>query len=124
MSNDEMLTCGLCTNPIKDEELNQLRISNEEIKNIRDYQMKKTLDVNSNDIRGIIKCPNQNCSWINEDEHPIEPFKVQCPLCQTEFCSLCNQQYHYRTKCEQLPHIIQQWFLWCQTGSNIFFIFI
>jgi aspartate carbamoyltransferase regulatory subunit len=124
MSNGEMLTCGLCTNPIKDEELNQLRISNEEIKKIRNYQMKKTLDACSNDTRGIIKCPNQNCSWTTEAENLIEPFKVECPLCQRQFCSLCNQQYHYRTKCQQLPHITQQWYLWCQTGSNIFFIFI
>jgi hypothetical protein len=116
MSNGEILTCGLCTNPLQDSELNQLRVSDEQIKIFRDYQMKKTLDAYSNLTRGIIKCPNQKCSWIAEAEDPTERFKVQCPLCKREFCSLCNQQYHYRTKCQQLPQITQQWFLWCQTG--------
>jgi aspartate carbamoyltransferase regulatory subunit len=99
MSNGEILTCGLYTNPLRDGELNQLRVSDEEIKKIRDYQMKKTLDAYSNHTHGIIKCPNQNCSWIAEAEDPTQRFKVQCRLCEREFCSLCNQEYHYRTKC-------------------------
>ncbi|CAF4747147.1 unnamed protein product, partial [Rotaria sp. Silwood2] len=44
MNNGEILTCALCTNPLKDGELNQLRIPDEELKIIRDYQMKKTFD--------------------------------------------------------------------------------
>jgi hypothetical protein len=104
---------------------NQLRVADERIKTFRDYQMRKTCNVYSNSNRGIIKCPNQKCKWIAEDEYPNERFKVQCPLCTREFCSLCNQQYHYRTKCRTLLQITQQWFLWCKSSLNFHhFIFI
>ncbi|CAF1319300.1 unnamed protein product [Adineta ricciae] len=63
----------------------------------------------------MIKCPKQDCTWVAEAADPNERFKVNCPLCQHEFCSLCNQQYHYRTTCQQLPQITQRWFFWCQT---------
>ncbi|CAF4935245.1 unnamed protein product [Rotaria sp. Silwood1] len=105
MNNGEILTCALCTNPLRDGELNQLRISNEELRIIRDYQIKKTFDAYSSRTRGIIKCPNQNCPWIAEAADPNERFRVTCPICNKEFCSLCNQQYHYPTTCEQLPQI-------------------
>ena len=55
---------------------------------------------------------------VNEAQNPNQRFVVRCRLCRYEFCSLCNQQYHYRTKCQQLPQITQQWFLWCETGLN------
>ncbi len=119
MSNGELLTCGLCTHLLQDGELNQIRASDEERRKIRDYQMKKTLDDYSNHTCGIIKCPNQSCSWLAEAEDPTQRFKVQCRLCKSEFCSLCNQQYHYRTTCQQLPQITQQWYLWCETGFEI-----
>ncbi|CAF0935591.1 unnamed protein product [Rotaria sordida] len=115
MNNGEILTCALCTNPLREGELNQLRISNDELKKIRDYQIKKTFDAYSSRTRGIIKCPNQNCLWIAEAADPNERFRVTCPICNKEFCSLCNQQYHYRTTCQQLPQITQRWFFWCQT---------
>ncbi|CAF3042476.1 unnamed protein product [Rotaria sp. Silwood2] len=41
--------------------------------------------------------------------------EVQCPLCGYEFCSLCNQQYHFRTTCQEVPEITQRWFFWCNT---------
>ncbi len=123
MSNGELLTCGLCSTPLRDGELNQLRVSAEERRKFRDYQMKKTLDVYSNHTRGFIKCPNQRCSWLAEAEDPTQRFKVQCPSCKREFCSLCNQQYHYRTTCQQLPQITQQCYLWCQTGLKILVLF-
>ena len=66
MANGEILTCGICSNPLREGELNQLRISPDEIKKFRDYQTKKTLDIYFNQTRGVIKCPNQNCSWIAE----------------------------------------------------------
>ncbi|CAM2721844.1 unnamed protein product [Rotaria socialis] len=118
MSNGEILTCAICTNPLRDGELNQLRISKEELKKILEYQMRKTFDAYSNRTRGIVKCPNQECSWIAEAEDPNERFRVVCPPCNKEFCSLCNQQYHYRTTCDQLPQITQRWFFWCQTERN------
>ncbi|CAF4730155.1 unnamed protein product [Rotaria sp. Silwood2] len=70
--------------------------------------MRKTFDAYSNRTRGIIKCPNQECSWIIEAEDPNERFRVSCPLCNKEFCSPCNQQYHYYTTCDQLPQITQR----------------
>ena len=116
MANGEILTCGICSNSLREGELNQLRISSDEIKKFRDYQTKKTLDIYSNQTRGVIKCPNQNCSWIAEADDPTERIRVRCPVCKREFCSLCNEQYHYRTTCPQLPQITQQWFMWCERG--------
>jgi len=40
-----------------------------------------------------------------------------------EFCSICSQQYHYRTTCQQLPELTQRWFLWCDTGNKLMFCF-
>ena len=62
MDNREILTCAMCTYPLRDGEINQLRVSKEELKAIRDYQMKKTFDAYSSRTRGVIKCPNQNCT--------------------------------------------------------------
>ncbi|CAF5126184.1 unnamed protein product, partial [Rotaria sp. Silwood1] len=45
----------------------------------------------------------------------MERFRVVCQLCANEFCSLCSQQYHYRTRCQQLLEITQRWFFWCNT---------
>jgi hypothetical protein len=118
MEHGQILTCALCSNPLRDGELNQLRVPFEQIEKIRDYQMRKTFDIYSRRTRGIIKCPNQNCSWVAEAEDPNERFRVVCPMCEKQFCSLCNQQYHYRTKCQQLTQITQRWFFWCQTGLN------
>jgi len=120
MNNGEILICAICTNPLRDEELNQLRIPIEELKKIREYQMRKTFDAYSSCTRGIIKCPKPNCTWVAEAADPNERFRVKCPICQNEFCSLCNQQYHYRTTCQQLPQITQRWFFWCQTGFTGF----
>lgn len=110
-----MLTCALCQHLLRDGELNQLRVDEERLKVFRDYQMKKTFELYSNRARGIIKCPNQNCNWVAEAEDPNERFQVTCPKCAKEFCSLCNQQYHFRTTCQQLPQITQRWFFWCET---------
>ena len=116
MANGEILTCGICTHPLREGELNQLRLPREQIKKFQDYQMKKTLDVYSNQTRGVIKCPSQSCTWIAEANDPTERFRVQCPICKREFCSLCNEQYHYRTTCQQIPQITRQWFMWCEQG--------
>jgi hypothetical protein len=115
MNAGEILTCAICAYPLRDGELNQLRVPYNQLTIIRDYQMKKTFDVYSSRTQGIIKCPNQNCTWVAEAEDPNERFRVQCPKCMKEFCSLCNQQYHYRTTCQQLPQITQRWFFWCET---------
>ncbi|CAF3774055.1 unnamed protein product [Rotaria sp. Silwood1] len=47
--------------------------------------------------------------------NPNQRFRVVCNACRNEFCSICNQQYHYRTNCQQVAQITQQWFVWCNT---------
>jgi hypothetical protein len=81
--------------------------------------MRKTFDAYSSCTREIIKCPKPNCTWVAKATDPNERFRVKCPICQNEFCSLCNQQYHYRTTCQQLQ-LPQRWFFWCQTGFTGF----
>ncbi|CAF3528747.1 unnamed protein product [Rotaria sp. Silwood1] len=53
--------------------------------------------------------------WAFEPNDPNERFRVICQLCANEFCSLCNQQYHYRTGCQQLTVITERWFFWCNS---------
>ena len=45
MNNGEILTCPLCTNPfpLRDGEINQLRLPIDELKKIREYQIKKNI---------------------------------------------------------------------------------
>ncbi|CAF1564860.1 unnamed protein product, partial [Adineta ricciae] len=80
-----------------------------------EYQVQKTFENYAGSGKGVIKCPNTNCKWAFEPENPREQFCVVCRLCHHEFCSLCNDQYHYRTDCQQLAEITQQWYFWCNT---------
>ncbi|CAF0788230.1 unnamed protein product [Didymodactylos carnosus] len=98
---------------LMDGELNQLRLPPNDVHRFKDYQMRQTFKMYSQSTRGIIKCPAEGCAWIAEAQNPEERIRVQCPMCHKEFCSLCNQQYHYRTQCQAIPALTQQWFLWC-----------
>jgi hypothetical protein len=118
MNNNEILTCTLCSYPLLYDELRQLRVSSIQRDLFVDYQTQKTFDRYKSDTQGIIKCPNQNCTWIIETNNPNERVHANCQLCGNEFCSLCNQQYHYRTDCQQLSEITQQWFFWCDSGRK------
>ena len=121
INEEQILTCVLCQHLLNDGDLNQLpRLDQQQLKQIKDYQLTKTFDLYSRRTRTILKCPRANCSWIAELQDPNERFRVVCQLCQYQFCSLCNQQYHYRTQCQQIIQITQQWFTWCQTGSSLF----
>ena len=124
MTGGEILTCAICPHPLRDGELNQLRVSEDELRTFREYQIRKTFDLYSQRTRGVIKCPQQGCMWVAEANDPNERFRVNCPVCGHEFCSLCNQTYHYRTQCQQLPQITQRWFFWCQTGRICFIVSI
>ncbi|CAF3153334.1 unnamed protein product, partial [Rotaria sp. Silwood2] len=115
MKNNEILTCGICSYQLPYIELKQLRVSPAERDQFVQYQVQKTFERYTGSDRGVIKCPNQNCKWAFEPENPMERFRVECQLCTNEFCSLCNQQYHYRTRCQQLLEITRQWFFWCNT---------
>jgi hypothetical protein len=116
MNNNEILTCGICSYELPYGELKQLRVSPTERDQFVQYQVQKTFESYAGSARGVIKCPNQECKWAFEPENPMDRFRVTCQLCSKEFCSLCNQQYHYRTRCQQLVEITQQWFFWCNTG--------
>ncbi|CAF4784430.1 unnamed protein product, partial [Rotaria sp. Silwood2] len=73
-------------------EIRQLRVSADRQKQLLEYQIQKTFSIYTGATQG-----------------------VQCPLCGYEFCSLCNQQYHFRTTCQEVPEITQRWFFWCNT---------
>lgn len=118
MNNNEILTCILCSYPLSYNEVKQIRVSSIQRDLFVEYQMQKTFERYKNDTRGIIKCPSHNCTWIVENNNPNERVRVNCQLCDNEFCSLCNQQYHYRTDCQQLSEITQQWFFWCDSGRK------
>ncbi|CAF0760021.1 unnamed protein product [Adineta steineri] len=116
MVTNKILTCALCSYQLQYGELKQLRISSEELDQFIQYQIQKTFDrCYASETRALIKCPNQQCSWAFEPNDPNERFHVICQLCQKEFCSLCNQQYHYRTDCQQLILITERWFFWCNS---------
>jgi hypothetical protein len=130
MINNEILTCGICSYQLPYGELKQLRVSAARRDEFVQYQVQKTFESYAGSTRGVIKCPKQDCKWAFEPENPMERFRVVCQLCSNEFCSLCNQQYHYQTHCQQLAVITQQWFFWCNTGTVfnlirnlVFFIF-
>ncbi|CAF0999228.1 unnamed protein product [Didymodactylos carnosus] len=118
-NSQEILCCPLCSantaKPLLDGEINQLRIPIEDIRKYKDYQTRKTFATYSNSTRGVIKCPNRECQWLVEAHNPEERFKVNCGLCNNEFCSLCNEQYHYRTNCQDVAQLTQRWYFWCQT---------
>ncbi|CAF0935264.1 unnamed protein product [Rotaria sordida] len=115
MTNNEILTCGLCAYELHEGEIKQLRVADNRKKQFLDYQIQKTFNTYVGGTQGVIRCPNQTCKWVAEARDPNDRFRVQCPMCGNEFCSLCNQQYHFRTTCQQLPEITQRWFFWCNT---------
>ncbi|CAF3846177.1 unnamed protein product [Rotaria sp. Silwood1] len=115
MNNNELLTCGICDYQLHDGEINQLRVSRSQKRKFHEYQTEKTFNNFINHARGIIKCPNRGCKWVVEARNPNQRFRVVCNACRNEFCSICNQQYHYRTNCQQVAQITQQWFVWCNT---------
>ncbi|CAF2822543.1 unnamed protein product [Rotaria sp. Silwood2] len=115
MTNNEILTCPLCNYQLQDGEIRQLRVSADRQKQLLEYQIQKTFSIYTGATQGVIKCPNQQCYWVAEAKDPTDRFQVQCPLCGYEFCSLCNQQYHFRTTCQEVPGITQRWFFWCNT---------
>ncbi|CAF3586698.1 unnamed protein product [Adineta steineri] len=115
MNNNEILTCALCTYQLQYGEIKQLRIPTDQAKEFLEYQTQKTFNSYSDNTQAVIKCPNQGCKWIAEVQNPNERFQVTCPLCNYQFCSLCSQQYHFRTTCQQIPEITQRWFFWCNT---------
>ena len=119
MNNNEVITCAMCDYQLLDGELKQLRIPDDQKKQFLKYQTEKTFTNYSANTQGVIKCPNKNCKWIAEAQNPTDRFQVTCPLCNHQFCSLCNQQYHFRTTCQEIPQLTQCWFFWCTTG-NIF----
>lgn len=116
MNNSEILTCGICSYQLTYGELQQLRVSPQDRDNFVQYQVQKTFESYASSGRGIIKCPNQSCKWAFEPANPMERFRVVCQVCAKEFCSMCSQQYHYRSNCQELTEITQRWFFWCDTG--------
>jgi hypothetical protein len=117
MNNNEILTCPSCNYPLQEGEIRQLRVSADRQKQFLEYQIQKIFNNYTGATKGVIKCPNEKCHWIAEARNPNDRFQVQCPLCGYEFCSLCSQQYHFRTTCQEVPEITQRWFFWCNTGK-------
>lgn len=116
MRDNQVLTCPMCSYQLQYGDLKQLRVSPDERELIVEYQTQKTLDCFARGNRAMIKCPREFCMWMVETQDPTSRFRVECPMCDNEFCSLCNQQYHYRTPCSQVPQLTQRWFLWCNSG--------
>ena len=106
----------MCPYQLIDGEIKQLRVSADQKREFVDYQIQKTFS-NYTGGQGVIRCPNQGCKWVAEARDPDDRFQVECPMCGNQFCSLCNQQYHFRTTCQQIPEITQRWFFWCNTGK-------
>lgn len=117
MQNGAILICSGCSYVLQYGELKQLRVSDQEKQQFIDYQVQKTFETFTNTCKAFIKCPNQQCRWAFEPRNPNERFCVRCLACAQQFCSLCNQQYHYRSKCHQVAEITQRWFFWCDTGN-------
>ncbi|CAF3382163.1 unnamed protein product [Rotaria socialis] len=115
MNSGEILKCALCDYQLEHGEINQLRVAREQKKKFHEHQIEKTFSNFINNARGIIKCPNRECKWVVEARHPNAQFRVVCHACANEFCSICNQQYHYRTTCQEVTQTTQQWFVWCTT---------
>ncbi|UJR07828.1 hypothetical protein I4U23_012111 [Adineta vaga] len=120
MNSNEVLTCGLCTYQLLDGEIKQLRVSDDRKREFLDYQAQKTFSIYRDGTQGVIKCPNQRCKWIAEARNPTDRFSVTCKICDFQFCSLCSQQYHYRTTCQQLREITQRWVIWCNTERGTY----
>lgn len=108
----------MCAYHLIDGEIKQLRIPAEQKRELIDYQTQKLFSTYAGGTQGVIRCPNKNCKWVAEAQNPDDRFQVECSLCKHQFCSLCNQQYHFRTTCQEIPEITQRWFFWCNTGKS------
>ena len=116
MNNNEVLTCPMCPYQLTEGEVKHMRVSPERRQELLDYQIQKTFATYAGSQQGVIRCPYKKCTWVAEMCNPNERFQVTCRMCAHEFCSLCSQQYHYRTTCEQVREYTQRWYFWCNTG--------
>jgi hypothetical protein len=119
MDSKEFLKCTVCDYQLSDGEINQMRISADKKRTFREFQHQQTFSAYASQTKSVVTCPNQGCRWIAEAVDINERIYVQCSLCQHEFCSLCGQQYHYRTTCQEISEITQRWYFWCSSGKML-----
>jgi hypothetical protein len=117
-NDNQLLTCNYCDYPLEMGEIEQLRISEQERMALKEYQTEKSLAQYRHGNRGVICCPKQNCKWMVEAFDPTERIRVICQSCQYEFCSLCNEPYHYRTACREVAVMLERWMSWCTRGMR------
>ncbi|KAF2813769.1 uncharacterized protein BDZ99DRAFT_459524 [Mytilinidion resinicola] len=58
------------------------------------------------------------CKHVMAAHSAGEQERVECPKCRYTFCSLCNEDYHYRCTCQELKQYRNIWTAWLRKGRN------
>ncbi|CAF0795468.1 unnamed protein product [Didymodactylos carnosus] len=120
-SNKQLFWCPIqkCQCEILLTDLNSLQLDQKQIQLYKEHQQVKI----KKQTVTTIKCPTLTCIWekLSMGERPDDC--QQCGKCRMDFCSLCNQLYHYnRTdKCTDLTQIIKRWTLWNSSEREYYF---
>jgi hypothetical protein len=72
-----------------------------------------------------VNCPQDDegngCSFSLDGIRPGDYVCVQCPRCETSFCSKCNvQPYHYGCSCEEMVAFSRSWRDWKATEKEAY----
>jgi hypothetical protein len=63
---------------------------------------------------------NDDSVWF-EVPPGIEPMRVNCPRCKTEFCSQCRgTPYHYHCDCDEVMNYTRAWLEWNAHGRDAY----
>ena len=63
---------------------------------------------------GYIQCP---CGFVMATSQRGKE-RSECWSCHKVLCSMCRENYHYRTTCEEFIQLRHYWFAWLQKGRN------
>ena len=60
------------------------------------------------------------CRHVMAARYDGQQERCDCPKCHYVFCSLCNEDYHYRSTCQELVQYRNIWTAWLRQGRKAY----
>ncbi|OCK77743.1 hypothetical protein K432DRAFT_395346 [Lepidopterella palustris CBS 459.81] len=60
------------------------------------------------------------CKHVMAAAYDGQQERCECPKCNYVFCSLCNEDYHYRSTCQELKQYRNIWTEWLRQGRRAY----
>ena len=71
-------------------------------------------------MKGCMGCPTPGCeNWLVVDDDGVR-VHCFCDACEKSFCSMCREEYHYHTSCDEYRQLKVKWIQWnAQDRSSV-----